>query len=225
MGVSAGLIIILFIAGFIFTKTSKGIVLVENAPYLVQRLINITRGSEQRTMAWSIGINGFKQRPFLGWGQENFNIIWNKHYQPYFLRFSAEATWFDRSHSQIIDLLALTGIFGTISYLMIFGAVFWLLFKKIKILDKKVAPHREERPRMGYVILGLMFVAYFIQNLFVFDTPAPLIIFYLLFSSVKMIERLFLICLYLSIPKTFLKILSLVSESSRTICFICSCGV
>jgi len=174
-------LILLFIivgsSSFIYFNKSEE--WMKKAPQVVRRLTSISLESNKaRLVSWQIGLQGFKQKPIIGYGWENYDIVFNKNYNPWYLRTGDANTWFDRSHNQVIDILALTGIFGILSYLAIFGIVFWLLFKKIKILDKEAVPQKKERHQIGLVILGLMFLAYFIQNLFVFDTPAPLIVFY-----------------------------------------------
>ena len=118
------LLIIVTSAGFIFLRSSAGQNTFNQLPTLVKRIVYFTSGAEGRFKAWNIGWQGFKQKPILGFGWENYNIVFNKYYQPFYLSKGQEATWFDRSHNQLIDLLVLTGLFGTVSYLMIFGAVF-----------------------------------------------------------------------------------------------------
>lgn len=125
-----------------------------------------------RIWAWQIAVKGFFEKPFLGWGWENFNIIFNLFYNPkYQIYFFQElTTWYDRSHNQVLDILSLTGIFGALFYLFIF---FYLEIELLKKLKKYF---------FSSAILFSLILAYFIQNLFVFDTPAPLISFYFLLA-------------------------------------------
>ncbi|MCD6471382.1 tetratricopeptide repeat protein [bacterium] len=140
-------------------------------PQTIQRISKLTYASDQRIIPWKIAFKGFKERPILGWGWENYNIIFNKHFIPkIYDKWGPQSSWFDRSHNQILDILALSGILGLFSYLAFYGSIFWFLFKKIKISNRK--------EKVGLFILFLAFVAYFLQNLTVFDTPAPLIVFY-----------------------------------------------
>ena len=171
--ISLGLFLTIIIASLVFIQLPVFKPYINKMPRFIGRLASFTSSTESRILSWNIGWQGFKERPILGWGWENYNIIFNQNYQPSFLNSPTglEVTWYDHSHNQIIDILALTGILGILSYLAIFGIVFWLLFKKIKILDNL-------KQKIPFVLLGLMFLAYFIQNLFVFDTPAPLIVFY-----------------------------------------------
>jgi O-antigen ligase len=165
------ILLILILSGLIFIQLPQFSSQINKMPIFVRRLANFTVSAADRFDAWLIGLKGFIDRPLSGWGWENYNLIFNKYYQPRYLVKGIDATWFDRSHNQVIDVLALSGLFGLVSYLSIFGAIFWLIYKKTK-------RGGTSKKKISLVILGLMFLAYFIQNLFVFDTPAPLIIFY-----------------------------------------------
>jgi len=163
-------LLLIAISGSIFLYINKRESWMEKAPLVVRRLVAITLTSNQsRLRSWNIGLQGFKERPILGWGSGNYNIVFNKYYDPWYLIRGEQSTWFDKTHNQIIDLLALTGILGTLSYLAIFFVLFWLLRKKyVNVANQGIA----------IILLLCMFLAYFIQNLFVFDTPASLILFY-----------------------------------------------
>ena len=164
-------LIIIIVSCFILIQIPQIKTQLTNAPIFVRRLAYFFNSSKSRLISWEIGWQGFKEKPLTGWGWENYDVVFNKHYDPWYLSKGYNATWFDRSHNQVIDLLAMTGILGVLSYLIIFGIVFWLLFKKIKILDNL-------KQKIPFILLVLMFLAYFIQNLFVFDTPSALIVFY-----------------------------------------------
>jgi len=133
----------------------------------VQRIASISHGSWGRINAWKIAVKGFKARPLLGWGWENYNVVFNQFYNPESLLHGSAETWFDRSHNQILDILCLTGIFGLFSYLAIFLILF-KLFRKSWLIKRKDS----------LAILFFLLFAYFVQNLFVFDTPGPMIIFF-----------------------------------------------
>ena len=135
-------------------------------PYFIQRLSSIFKGDWSRTTAWGIALQGFKERPLLGWGWENFNIPFNLHFHPHYLSYGPANTWFDRSHNEILDILCLTGILGLAAYLALFFSIFYL-FKKSSGGKKN-----------SLLFLFLLLIAYFVQNLFVFDTPGPLIVFF-----------------------------------------------
>ena len=175
--------LLMLIGSCIFFYVNKNQDWMEKAPLAVRRLTSITASSNvERLKSWGIGLKGFEERPIFGWGIENYNIVFNKYYDPWYLTRGEQATWFDKTHNQVIDLLVSTGIFGTLSYLAVFFVVFWLLKKKYaNILSAN--GNRVLGP-FGIMLLVCMFLAYFIQNLFVFDTPASLILFYFSLSFI-----------------------------------------
>jgi len=85
-----------------------------------------------RLVVWETGWQGFLDRPWLGWGPENFNLVFARHYNPCIG--SPECSgenWFDRAHNMIIDTLAETGIAGLLSYIALFTAALWLLWRPV----------------------------------------------------------------------------------------------
>ncbi len=139
------------------------------------RFTHFNTSASTRFIAWHIAWDGFKERPLTGWGFDTFHILFNQHYNPQSLRFGPYETWFDRSHNTILDVLSMTGILGMIGFAAIFVTLFytsWRAFKKGWI-DLPVS-----------AVLIALPVAYFIQNLFVFDHPAAFSMSYLLFALV-----------------------------------------
>lgn len=121
-------------------------------------------GNQSRFIIWNMAYEGFKERPILGWGLENFNLIFNKYYDP---KLYNQEPWFDRAHNVFFDWLTAAGILGLLVYLGIFASAAWMLWKKKNAGAEKA------------VFLGLL-AAYFFQNLFVFDQ----LISYIMFFSV-----------------------------------------
>ncbi|MBI2451230.1 MAG: O-antigen ligase family protein [Parcubacteria group bacterium] len=127
---------------------------------------------QTRFLTWKIAFKGWQERPFFGWGPENFNIPFNKYYDPSFLKYGFQETWFDRAHNIIFDNLIAAGLLGLISYLAIFFSAFYLIFKSKEFITQKLV-----------LIAGLL--AYFIQNLFIFDTFVGLLPLFLVFGFIN----------------------------------------
>lgn len=146
---------------------------IANSP--LQRLTNFQTTVTTRLIAWDIAWHGFLERPITGWGYDNFHIVFNSHYNPQSLRFGEYETWFDRAHNTVMDVLSMTGILGFITFFGIYLAIFistWRAYKK-KWIDLPMA-----------AILFSLPIAYFVQNLFVFDHPAGFSMSYLLFGLI-----------------------------------------
>lgn len=156
VGISIALLAI--VASFIVIKDSE---LIQNNKNL-SRIANISSDDlEGRFIIWSIAWQGIKEKPVLGYGQSNFNYVYNKHYDP--RNFNAQ--WFDRSHNFILEWLVTGGFLGLIVYLSIFVWCAWyLLFRPMlnKADDSFTAMERG-------VLLGIL-VAYLTQSLVTFDT-------------------------------------------------------
>ncbi len=86
---------------------------------------------ETRLWTWNSAWQGFKEKPILGWGPENFSAVFDKYFDPrHFVPGQQSETWFDYAHSIIFDYLSETGILGLLSYLAIFGIFFREWFRK-----------------------------------------------------------------------------------------------
>jgi len=103
------------------------------------------------------------RRFLIGYGPDNFNIAYNKYYNPEYMRY--ESLWFDRAHNKILDVLVMNGVFGLLVYLGMWFSVFLLAFRRI--------------PEKEYAIPIIFFgTAYFVQNIFVFDQISTWIPFF-----------------------------------------------
>lgn len=133
---------------------------------------NFREGSVRgRLVVWETGWKGFLERPILGWGPENFNLVFARYYNP--CTGSPECsgeTWFDRAHNIVVDTLVETGVVGLIGYLAIFGAALYLLWRPVLKSGAGLAEA---------AVFSAMFAAYFVQNLTVFDMVVSYLMFYL----------------------------------------------
>ena len=142
--------------------------------YVLDRFASLSSSdiqSQGRYYVWPMAWKGVLEKPILGWGQESFNFVFNKYYDP---RMYTQEPWFDRTHDIVLDWLVNGGILGLLSYLSIFGALLYYIWKAntefLSITDKAI-------------ILG-MIVAYSFHNLFVFDQIGSYILFFLVLAYV-----------------------------------------
>lgn len=120
---------------------------------------------------WPGAFKGFLENPILGWGQENYNLVFNKNYDP---RLYAQEQWFDRAHNAALDWLIAGGIFGLVSYLALFGAALYSLYKA---RDSQLSFY--DRALIAGMITG-----YFLQNLSVFDNLTSYMLFFAVLAYV-----------------------------------------
>jgi O-antigen ligase/cytochrome c-type biogenesis protein CcmH/NrfG len=162
--IGISLAVLIGVGGFWLAKDAP---LIQGNPVL-SRLANISLQdgtTRHRLIVWSMGWQGVKERPILGWGPENFNLVFNKYYDP--ALYGAE-TWFDRSHNILIDWLVHAGILGLVSYLGLFAVAVYCVWRRTdwRVIEKSI-------------IVGLL-AAYLIHNLFVFDNLISYLLFFAL---------------------------------------------
>jgi len=125
----------------------------------LQRLTNFSLNQptiQSRLMVWQGAITGVKEKPFLGWGPENFEIPYAKHYNPKLFHGVGREVVFDRAHNIFLDIGATLGILGLVIYLFLWGAVI-LGIRRLALKNKE------------FKVLYFLIIAYFIHNFFFFD--------------------------------------------------------
>ena len=145
-------------------KLTKDTSFVKNVGFL-DRLASISLTDPtiaSRFVNMSIAWQGVKERPILGWGQENYAIVFDKYFDP---RMYGNEQWFDRVHDIIFDWWIAGGTLGLLAYLLIFAAALWTLWKS----DAFTAAERS-------ILTGLL-AGYFVHNLTVFDNITSYILF------------------------------------------------
>ncbi len=109
----------------------------------------------ERLSVWNMALKGFKDKPVFGWGPENFEAVFNRHYD---YKVGLSEPWFDKAHNQFLEVLATGGIFLFSIYLFLIFSVFYLIFKIFK------------KEKLLAVILTSIYFGYLVQGMFLFDT-------------------------------------------------------
>ena len=128
---------------------------------------------ESRLGAIRYGLEGFSERPILGWGPENFGAAYDAHVDG---PAAAKLYRFDRAHNRIVEELVTTGIIGLLAFGALWLCIGWRLLSRIRALSYDVG--------VFIVFIGAAFVGYLVQNLFLFDTPGSSVQLYLLIGFV-----------------------------------------
>ena len=130
--------------------------------------VNLTeRTVFSRITIWGMAVEGIQERPILGYGLENFNLVFNKYYKPSLYQ---QEQWFDRAHNVFFDWLSAGGIIGLLTYLSLFAIALVIIWKR-----------KEGNVAEKAVLTGLL-AAYFIHNFFVFDNLISSILFFTLLA-------------------------------------------
>lgn len=121
---------------------------------------------ETRLVAWKAAYQGFLDKPMLGFGKNNFQIVFNKYLDAKIYTGPGTPMWFDKAHNQYFDYLAETGAVGLFIYLLFLAWPFLLI--------KKIYPHNN---RVIFLAAGLL--ANLIFLFFNFDTQAAYILYFI----------------------------------------------
>ena len=131
--------------------------------------IDLAEDLKVRGTIWGMAWEGVKERPLLGYGQGNFNYVFNEKYDPFLYN---QEQWFDRAHNIVMDWLIAGGFLGLLAYLSIFVVCLYYLVW--------VPWRRPEDQTFTALERGVLFgilVGYFTHNLVVFDNIVSYIFF------------------------------------------------
>ncbi len=164
---AAALILVLIILGSFYLARNSDFI---QNNHVFQRIASISLSDGQtRFTIWNMAFRGVLERPLTGYGQEGFNYIFNKYYDP---SLYAQEQWFDRAHNAFIDWLSAGGIPAFLLYLSLFGSAIVLLWKSSEL-------SRPER-----IILTAALAGYAVHNVFVFDNLYSYIYFFALLALI-----------------------------------------
>jgi O-antigen ligase/Tfp pilus assembly protein PilF len=156
-----GLFFIFLISFFFFLKTDIALQIpgIKRLSETLQNPVSVF----PRLYAWKIFLNSFKEKPLFGWGPETMPIAFFSNFDPRI--FNYEQAIFDRPHNKFIEILVSTGLFGFVSWLLIFLAFIYYVFKtNINFYQKAT-------------LLAFLF-SYLAQNFSLFDMQASYILFF-----------------------------------------------
>jgi O-antigen ligase/tetratricopeptide (TPR) repeat protein len=95
----------------------------QRAPVVLERLAatDPTGQDESRTMQWRAAVAGFKDRPIVGFGPENHNLVWSAHFDPGI--YAVDTDIYDRTHNQYLEVVATGGLLGVAAFAAIWIAI------------------------------------------------------------------------------------------------------
>jgi len=125
---------------------------------------------QTRLISWRGAAADFKNHPIFGTGFGNYAAIFDKHFDSKFYNYTIGDTYFDRAHNNLIDITSTTGVLGLLTYLSIFLAAAYYLFKEFKLNGKLISSEPSGLNNIEIIIIVSLISAYFIQNLAIFDS-------------------------------------------------------
>lgn len=158
--------IVVFTGLFFAFKDSS---FIRNSPTL-NRIASISladKTTQARFTLWrDMAIPGAMEKPLFGWGQENFNYVFNKYYVP---SMYGQEQWFDRTHNEFLDWLIAGGFPAFILYILFFVFAVWAIIRSDLNVPEQAA------------FLGLL-TAYAFSNLTVFHDLMSFVCFFIVLA-------------------------------------------
>lgn len=151
--------------------------------YYLRRLTEFDPQSttaQTRFIGWQAGLKGFSERPLLGWGEENYIVLFNRYLPARFHTLSPSETYFDRAHNQFIDTLVSGGIFGFASYMAVYG---------FTLMGVARLWRHSSIDRTTFLFFLSALVMYLAQDFFVFDTLGPFLVIVAILAYAEWLSR------------------------------------
>jgi O-antigen ligase len=173
---TAIILLILATAGGGFFWTTKNATIWQKIPG-ISRIAQADRDSSSSIStrlislktSWKAATESGVVRDLFGYGPDNFNIAFNRYYDPAFYKY--EHGWFDRAHNKLADVVVMNGWLGLLAYLAIWVSLAYLALRK--------------RPLSGeYLALLAVGSAYFAYLMTVFDQVSTYISFFAVLAFV-----------------------------------------
>jgi tetratricopeptide (TPR) repeat protein len=175
--IAGGVIVLFIIVGvlFYFNRNAKWIQNNQTLGRLASISLNDTK-TQARGYIWPMAIKdtfSSVKTSVIGIGQENFNYIFNKEYNP---KMWAHEQWFDRAHSVFLDWLVASGLLGLIIYLSLYIISIIYVWKSEMTIGQKS-------------MFMALIVGYGIHNIFVFDNQTSYVMFFTILAFIHSISK------------------------------------
>ena len=139
---------------------------------MLRRLSSAASGDDNsirhRLGTLRVGLEGYRERPALGWGPENYRSAWGRHITSE--EYSGRIV--DQAHNKAVDTLVATGTVGFFIYVLL-----WLA---LALTAARLALDREGPDRRFALAMAAALAGYLAISLFLFDTQSFMLQFALL---------------------------------------------
>ena len=140
------------------------------------------RSVQARTAVLKTAFQGFADRPILGWGPENFIVVFGR-YVPHESELDhGKMAVHDYAHSKLAEELVTKGLIGLLIYLSIWALTFRVVVRTARRMDS--------RGRALVLFAGAALMGTFVQSQFLFDTAAGSLQYVLLLALVVHLEAM-----------------------------------
>ena len=129
-----------------------------------------------RLEMWKSGLRGFIERPSLGWGPENYVVIFGRYASEY----GHKAGDHDNAHNKIIEELSTRGVLGLMVHLILWIQIFLVI--RSAIVSSNV------RNSVLPICIGAALVGYFVRDQFSITSSSTFLQYILFFGFVTHLE-------------------------------------
>lgn len=138
----------------------------------------------QRLEAVEAGLEGIQARPWLGWGAENFLVVWGRAVD----RRAADLEIHDSVHNKIVEEGVGKGLLGVVLYLApwVFAGI--VVVRKIRRERAEASLGLARGEVLFLVFVGATMAAFFVQSQLLFDTTVLTLQFSILFALIVHLE-------------------------------------
>lgn len=147
-----------------------------------------------RLASWETGLRGIAERPLLGWGPENFVVVFGRYAQGV----AAVSQSHDRAHNMPIEIAATSGLAGLSLWLARWGLALGIFLGAARMRARAgpPAPARRRGPHPGagrgaatlYIAAAAALAGHFTQLLTLFDSAGGALVTALLFAWASRLE-------------------------------------
>lgn len=136
----------------------------------------VSSATGTRFIFWDNASRAIQDRPVLGYGLENYGLVFQKYFNPEILnKQNSIEGWTDKAHNIYFDM----GVYGGYPAIILYSI---LLFS---ILYFTYIAHKNDRlNRIQASLIGSLVFGYILQNLFAFESNLSILAIFLLFSIV-----------------------------------------
>lgn len=151
---------------------------------IVKRAVSLNFSEFQtstRKITWASAWEGFKDRPIFGWGPSNFNLAFDKNYNPEIVIYGSKEVWPTKVHNIYFEYLAESGAVGFFALIFLFVSAGYLLFRNFKSADYKNLPI--------FAVFVSLLIAHLAQNFFLFDTIYTYYMLFIIFGFILFLSE------------------------------------
>jgi O-antigen ligase len=162
---------ILFV-GLLFQQKDSSWV---NNVLLFQKITDVSLSDttvESRLAIWQGSFKGYLDKPILGWGEENFQYVFNKYFPVEIYHSVNSEVWFDRPHNILMQHLIHGGVIGFSLYLAVFIYLIYALVKKYK---------KDKQWFFSFFWVAFL-LSFLLHDMFIFDSINTNVILYLILA-------------------------------------------